>query len=161
VCTDPGEEFQCEGSIVLLAVMRDTPCHESLRSIGDSARHYSTADFMRKHVTRGMGLDIVSSTSSVRPSSPWTGWTLRLCSGPNALCRGSSAAHALWQDLTLIIQLGVQSAVPLPLDSGLIDAPLFHQGEPTLPQLDLVTFSSLRCATFRLCLHSKREGWGA
>ena len=55
----------------------------------------------------------------------------------------------------------VQSAVPLPLDSGLIDAPLFHQGEPTVLQLDLVTFPSLRCATFRRYWHSKREGWGA
>ena len=64
------------------------------------------------------------------------------------MCRGSSASNALWQDLALIIQLGVQSVAPLPLESGLIDVPLFHQGEPTLPQLDLVTFPSLRCATF-------------
>jgi hypothetical protein len=34
------------------------------------------------------------------------------------------------------------------------------RGRRSLRQLDLVTFPSLICATFRLCWQSKREGWG-
>ena len=44
LCTDPWEELEGEGSIGLLAMRRDAPCHESLRSIGDSAPFYSIPD---------------------------------------------------------------------------------------------------------------------
>jgi hypothetical protein len=52
MCTDPWQEFEREGSIALFAMRRDAPCHESLRSVGDSARPYSTPDLRVKHATR-------------------------------------------------------------------------------------------------------------
>ena len=49
VRTDPWEEFECKDSIRLLTMRGGTPCHESLRVIGNSARVYSTPDLRLTH----------------------------------------------------------------------------------------------------------------
>ena len=51
MCADPWQKFEGKSSIGRFT-MRDAAGHESLRSTGDSAPHYSTGDFMQKHAAR-------------------------------------------------------------------------------------------------------------